>query len=101
MPRVIVGDLELKTAGGGYRHQRAKFRQTDLNGRTCLRDCWIPVEPGREPYPPGVYRLSERSYYVERPKEQLKLIPRLVLVRALDCADDLSSCSAADPVGLL
>ena len=95
MLRVFVRELVLKSAGGGYRHQRVEVLTTDYHGHKVMRQCNVPVEPGAEPYAVGVYELSDRSYYVDRQKQQLMLMPRLRKVRELSgslaAAESLSS----------
>jgi len=81
--RVFVREVVAKAAGGGYRHQRVEVLTTDYHGQKVMRPCNIPVEPGLDLYPVGVYELSDRSYYVDRHKQQLMLMPRLRKVRDL------------------
>lgn len=81
MLRVFVREVVAKSAGGGYRHQRVEVLTTDYHGRKVMRPCNIPVEPGFDLYPLGVYELSDRSYFVDRHKQQLMLMPRLRKVR--------------------
>lgn len=83
MPRILITEMKIKSAGGGYRHQRAKMKQTDYHGNRVMREIWVPIEPGNDVYSLGVYELCERSFYVDRNTQQLKLIPRLQWVRAL------------------
>lgn len=80
---MFVREVVAKSAGGGYRHQRVEVLTTDYHGQKVMRPCNIPVEPGVDLYPPGVYELSDRSYYVDRHKQQLMLMPRLRKVRDL------------------
>lgn len=82
--KIIIRDVKLKSAGGGYRHQRVNVRTTDYHGGKVWRECFVPLATGEEPYQPGVYELAERSFYVDRPTQQLKLMPRLRYVRGLD-----------------
>lgn len=81
--RIVVRQVQIKAAGGGYRHQRVEVVTTDYHGQKVRRECNIPVEPHAEPYEIGVYELSDRSYYVDRNKQQLMLMPRLRRLRDL------------------
>ena len=94
MLRVFVREVVAKSAGGGYRHQRVEVLTTDFHGQKVMRPCNIPVEPGLDLYPVGVYELSDRSYYVDRHKQQLMLMPRLRKVRELS-----GSLAAAESFG--
>lgn len=98
MPKIIIREMQVKGAGGGYRKQLARIKQVDYHGKRIFRDVLIPIEPGEEPYAIGVYELSERSYYVERATQQLKLIPRLKWLRALDAIQAQSDDQDAQPL---
>ncbi|AXH78719.1 MAG: putative helix-destabilizing protein [Circular genetic element sp.] len=82
--RIVIRDVKLKSAGGGYRHQRVKARTINYQGESVWRECFVPLANGEEPYQPGVYELADRSFYVDRPSLHLKLMPRLKFVRALE-----------------
>lgn len=96
--RIVVRELKLKSAGGGYRHQRVKVRTTDYHGVRAWRECFVPLAIGEEPYEPGFYELGERSFYVDRSTLQLRVMPRLRFVRGLDSTPVESSGDDLEPV---
>jgi len=83
MPTIIISEMQVKGRPGQYRHQLAKVKQTDYHGNKVTREFWLPVERDQDVYALGVYELSERSFYVDRPTQHLMLMPRLQWVRPL------------------
>lgn len=97
MPKVIISQMKVKGSPGQYRHQLAKVKQTDYHGNTIVREFWCPIERGEDVYPLGVYELSERSFYVDRSTQQLRLMPRLQWVRALKHLQAAADAATAEP----